>query len=171
MKFKYFQITEEESLNHIEQCLVSIEVRNKAIMELTDSFGSEECLQFSRGGIAAFSFISTPDKSIWKAVKHGFMPKAKTNELKMIAELPKSIDYQEVIKKYGFGGEMIIGEPTGASRGFPMYSSSIKGNRKTNFYVIKVPYDGEFKKEIHESLKELKEWEMIKGIDGDEGDK
>lgn len=165
VKFKYFQITETEALNHIEQCLVSIEVRNKAIQELSDKFGAYECLQFSRGGIAAFSFNSTPDKSVWKSVKHGFMPKAKTDELKMIADLPESIDYQDVIKKYGFGGEMIIGEPTGAGRGFPMYSSGIKGNRKTSFYVIKVPHDGEFKKQVHESLKEIKEWEMMKGIE------
>ncbi len=168
VKFKYFQITETETLNHIEQCLVSIEVRNKAIQELSNKFGADECLQFSRGGIAAFSFDSTPDKSIWKSVKYGFMPKAKTNELKMISDLPQSIDYQDVIKKYGFGGEMIIGEPTGAGRGFPMYSSGIKGNRKTGFYVIKVPYDSEFKKEVHESLKELKEWEMMKGIEESE---
>lgn len=165
MNFKYFQITEAEALEHIEQCIVSIEVRNKSIFNLTKAFGADECLQFSHGGIAAFTFSCTPDKTIWKSVKYGFFPKAKTKELKKISELPKSIDYQDVIKRYGFGNEMIIGEPTGASRGFPMYSSSIKGNRKSNFYVIKVPYNGEFKKEVHKSLKEIKKWEMMKGIE------
>ena len=165
MNFKYFQITETEALNRIEQCLVSIEDRDEAIKELTKKLGAYNCLQWSRGGIAAFCFHNTPDKTIWKNVKHGFMPKAKTDELKMIANLPEAIDYQDVIKKYGFGGEMIIGEPSGAGRGFPMHSSSLKGNRKTGFYAVKVPYEVEFKKSVHPSLVEIKEWEMMKGID------
>lgn len=165
MNFKYFQITEKETLDHIESCLVSIEVRGAAVKALSKKLGAYDCLQWNNGGIAAFCFSDRPDKAIWKSVKHGFMPKAKTDELRLLADIPKAVDYRDIIKKYGFGGEMIIGEPTGSGRGFPMHSSSIRGSRKTGFYAIKVPYQDEFDKEVHESLLEIKEWEMLKGME------
>ena len=168
IEYKYFQITEKETLDHIEHCLLSIGVRNKAIQELVKELGARECFQWNRGGIASFSFNARPDKAIWKKVKHGYMPKVKTEEYKLINSLPESIDYRDIIKKYSFGGEMILGEPTRPSGGFPMISSGIQGSRKNNFYVIKVPYQGEFDREVDKSLLEIKEWEMMKGID--EGD-
>jgi hypothetical protein len=165
MKFKYFQITEKETLDYIEQCLVSIEVRNAAVKTLAKKLDAYDCLQWNSGGIAAFCFISRPDKTVWKSVKHGFMPKAKTDELKLVGDIPKAIDYRDIIKKYGFGGEMIMGDPERAGGGFPMHSSYIKGSRKTGFYAVKVPYQDEFDKEVHDSLIEIKEWEMLKGIE------
>ncbi len=167
MKFKYFQITEQSTLDHIEKCLVSIKAREVALVELSKEFGAKDCLQYSSGGIAAFSFNynERPDKSVWKKVKHGFMPKVKTNEHMRIIETPPSIDYRDIIKKYSFGGEMIIGEPISPRGGFPMHSSSIKGSRKNNFYVIKVPYQNEFDRDVDSTLLEIKEWEMLKGMD------
>lgn len=164
MKFKYFQIMEKETLDQIESCLVSKETRNKALKELAKSFGSSEVLQFNGGGVAAFLFSDRPCKIAWKVVKHGYMPKAKSKELKLLSEAPKSTDYRDIIKKYGFGDEMILGEPKGPGMGFPMYSSSIRGDRETGFYAIKVPYQGDFDKAITGDLKEIQEWEVIKGI-------
>jgi len=164
MKFKYFQITEKETLDQIESCIVSIETRNKALKDLAKSFGSTEVLQFNLGGVAAFLFNVRPCKVTWKSVKHGYLPKAKTSELKLLLEVPKSTDYRDIIKKYGFGNEMILGDPAPGKSGFPMYSSNIKGNRKNGFYAIKVPYQGEFEKSVCGDLKEIQEWEMIKRI-------
>ena len=164
MKFKYLQITDKSVLNEIEACIVSIETRDKSLRDLAKKFGAYNCLQFSDGRVAGFEFSSRPEKTTWKNVKYGFMPKAKTSELKMMNDIPCQKDYRDTIKQYGFGGEMIIGQPNGVG-GFPMHSSSIKGNRKTSFYVIKVPFQGDFDKEVDQSLVEIKEWEMLKGID------
>ena len=163
MKFKYFQVMEKETLDQIESCLVSRETRNKALNDLAKSFGSFKVLQFNGGGVAAFLFNERPCKVSWKNVKHGYMPKAKSKELKLLSSVPVSTDYRDIIKKYGFGGEMILGVPTGRG-GFAMYSSSISGNRATGFYVIKVPYQDDFDKSTAGDLKEIQEWEMIKGI-------
>ena len=167
MKFKYFQITEQSTLDHIEECLVSIATREKSLAELAKKFGALECLVFSNGSIAAFKFKynERPDKAVWKKVKHGFMPKVKTNEHMRVIEVPKSIDHRDVIKKYGFGGEMFIGDQVPNGTGFRMHSSYIKGNRKTGFYAITVPYQDEFDREVHNSLLEIKEWEVLKGMD------
>lgn len=164
MKFKYFKITEKETLDEIEQCLVSSEKREIAIVSLIGELKANECFKYNGGIIAYFTFNSPPNKSSWKKVKHGYYPKVKSDENKLIRELPKQIDYRDVIKKYSFGNEMIIGEPNGR-RGFPVHSSSIKGNRKSNFYVIKVPYSEDFDREVHKSLVEIKEWEMMRGIE------
>ena len=169
MKFKYFQITEQSTLDHIEECLVSKINRGDALIALAKKFGARDCLQYNGGSVAAFTFDydKKPDKSVWKKVKHGFMPKVKTNENNRIIEIPKAMDYRDIIKQYNLGGEMIIGEPTSPTGGFPMYSSSIQGNRKTGFYAIKVPYVDVFDVDIDSSLTEIKEWEMIKGMDSE----
>ena len=170
MKFKYFQITEKETIDHIESCLDSILTREARLAELAKHFGALDCLCFNGGSIAAFkfSYTSRPDKSIWKKVKHGFMPKVKTNENKMLLDIPKSTNYRDIIKKYSFGGEMIIGEPTHSGSGFPMHSSGLMGNRKNRFWAIKAPYTGEFDRKVDGSLTELKEWEVTKGCDSSE---
>tara|TARA_R110002020_G_scaffold11199_1_gene42389 strand:- start:1619 stop:2122 length:504 start_codon:yes stop_codon:yes gene_type:complete len=165
VQFKYFKITQDEVLNKIEDCLKSIEVRNKAVAKLAKDLGSSEILQWNGGGVAAFKFESMPDRAIWKKVKHGFMPKAKTSELKLMRELPKEDDYRDIIKVYGLGGEMIMGEK--GSRGFKLHSSFLQGNRETNYYYITVPYQGDFDKDIDDSLIEIKEWEALKGVEGD----
>ena len=165
MKFKYFKITEQSALDDIELAIQSIEARDLAVKNLAKKLGAEDCLQFNGGEIAAFTFYVWPDKSIWKSVKHGFLPKVKTEEGKMVAALPKILDWQDVIKRYGFGHEMILGEPSANRRGFPMHSSSLKGNRESSFYAIKAPYTDEFDRELHVSLLELKEWEVLKAID------
>ncbi len=172
MKFKYLQITEKETLDHIEECLVSIRTEEVALFDLAKEFGAKECLQYSGGSVASFTFNygERPDKSVWKKVKHGFMPKVKTSEHKLLMGVPKSIDYRDIIKKYSFGGEMFIGEMSASGHGFKVHSSYLKGNRKTGFYVIVVPYADEFDREVDSSLVEIKEWEMIKGIDEQSND-
>jgi hypothetical protein len=165
MKFKYFKITEQSALDSIELALQSIEARALAVKTLVKKLGAYDCLQYNEGGIAAFAFSEIPDKTVWKYVKHGFLPRVKTKEHKMVVNLPKILEWQDVIKSYGFGREMIIGEPSANTRGFPMHSSSLKGNRHSSFYAIKVPYTEEFDREVHNSLIELKEWEVIKAID------
>ena len=165
MKFKYFKITEKSALDYIELALKSIEVRGVALKKLTEKLGAYDCLQYSGGGIASFEFKSTPDKSIWKKVKYGFLPKVKTNEQKMMAALPKRLEWQEVVKRYGFGGEMMIGDRVPGGTGIRMHSSYLKGNRASKFYAIVVPYSVEFDKEVHASLVEIKEWELIKAMD------
>lgn len=167
MKFKYFQITEKETLEHIEACLLSITAREGALAELAKKLGASDCLQFNGGSVAAFTFNSCPDRTVWKKVKYGFLPKVKTEENKMILAIPKSMNYRDIIKKYSFGGEMMIGG-LASSGGFKMHSSYIKGNRKTGFYAIVVPYADEFDREVGSSLIEIKEWEMLKGMDSSE---
>lgn len=167
MKFKYFQITDQSTLDKIEACIMSKIKRGESLAALAKKFGARECLQYSGGVVAAFVFGygKSPDKSTWKKVKHGFMPKVKADEYKLLCACPEQLDYRDTIKQYGFGGEMIIGEPTSPNSGFPMHSSGIQGNRKTGFYAIKVPYQDEFDREVAASLTEIKEWEMIKGMD------
>ncbi len=165
MQHKHFKITEESTLNDIESCLNSVQVRNEAIVELCNKLGSTEALQYQRGGIAAFKFNEAPCKKSWKKVKHGYLPKAKSDELKLMSDLPEVTSFNDVIKKYGLGDEMIIGEPKAGGMGFPMHSSYIRGNRKTNFYAVSVPYKGDFNIDIHPSLLEIKEWEVIKALD------
>jgi hypothetical protein len=165
MQFKYFKITAQASLDAIELALQSIEVRDLAVKCLADKLGAYDCLQFSDGGIAAFKFKSAPDKAKWKKSKYGFLPKAKTDEQKMMVSLPRLLDWKEVIKRYGFGHEMIIGDRVPNGTAFRMHSSYLKGNRKSSFYAIVVPYSGDFEKEVHQSLVELKEWEILKAID------
>ena len=167
MKFKYFQITEQETLDHIEKCLQSIVDREAAMVKLAKKFGARDCMQYSAGGVAAFTFdyANRPDKAVWKKVKHGFMPKVKTKENKLLIDAPKSIDYRDIIKKYSFGNEMFIGEMSSSGRGFKMHSSYIRGSRKTGFYAITVPYSDKFDREVHDSLVEIKEWEVLKGMD------
>ena len=165
MKFKYFKITEQSALDDIELAIQSIEVRDLAVKNLTKKLGAEDCLQFQGGNIAAFTFSVWPDRSIWKSVKHGFLPKVKTEEGKMVSALPKILDWQNVIERYGFGSEMMIGDRAQNGTGFRMHSSSLKGNRHSSFYAIKAPYTDEFDREVHESLIELKEWEVLKAID------
>ena len=165
MKFKYFKITEQSALDDIELAIQSIEARDLAVKNLAKKLGAEDCLQFNGGEIAAFTFYVWPDKSIWKSVKHGFLPKVKTEEGRMVAALPKILDWQDVIKRYGFGSEMIIGERSANGTGFRMWSSSLKGNRHSSFYAIKAPYTDEFEREVHDSLIEIKEWEVLKAID------
>ena len=167
MKHKYFQITEQSTLDHIANCLASISTRESSLAALAEKLGARQCLQFNGGGVAAFSFNGRPDKAVWKVVKHGFMPKVKTDENKLLEAIPRSIDYRDTIKKYGFGGEMLIGDQA-AGGGFRMHSSFLKGNKKTGFYAINVPYQGEFDREVHSSLLEIKEWEMLKGMDSSE---
>ena len=164
MKFKYFKITEKQCLDEIELALQSREARDLAVKNLAEKLGAIDCLQFSEGSIAGFRFNSPPDRAVWKVVKHGFLPKVKTNEQKMIAELPKLIDYREIIKRYGFGGEMIIGDHSQRG-GFRMHSSYIKWNRNSGFYAIVVPYTESFEREVHPTLLELKEWEVMKAIE------
>lgn len=167
VKFKYFKITEQATLDHIEECLVSMSTRENALAVIAKEFGALECLCYNNGGIAAFKFeySKQPDRKIWKKVKHGFMPKVKTNENKKLIAIPKSVDYRDIIKKYGLGNEMLIGENTGS--GFRMHSSFIKGSRKTGFYAITVPYHDEFDKKLDNSLVEIKEWELLKGMDSE----
>jgi hypothetical protein len=165
MKFKYFKITEQSALDDIELALKSIEVRDLAVKNLADKLGAYDCLQYTHGGIAALKFYSTPDKLVWKKVKHGFLPKVKTEEYKILSGLPTLLEWQDVIKRYGFGHEMMIGDRVPNGTGFRMHSSSIKGNRKSSFYAIKAPYADEFDREVHDSLVELKEWEVLKAID------
>jgi hypothetical protein len=165
MKFKYFKITENSALNDLELALQSIETRDLAVKKLAEKIGAYDCVQFSEGSIAGFTFYSNPDKAVWKKVKHGFLPKVKTNEYLMLAQLPAQRDYRDVIKRYGFGREMIIGGRSENGRGFRMHSSYVKGNRKSGFYAIVVPYTEEFDREVHASLLELKEWEVIKAIE------
>ena len=167
MKFKYFKITEQSALDDIELAIQSIDTRDLAVKNLTKKLGAEDCLQFQDGDIAAFTFYTCLDRSIWKSVKHGFLPKVKTEEGKMVSALPKILDWQDVIGRYGFGGEMMIGERSASGTGFMMHSSSLKGNRQSSFYAIKVPYTDEFDREVHDSLAELKEWEVLKAIDED----
>ena len=170
MKFKYFQITEQSTLDHIEECLLSISVRESALAALAKEFGALECSVSSGGGIAAFKFnySERPDKAAWKKVKHGFMPKVKTKENKKLIGVPKSIDYRDIIEKYNFGHEMLIGEQSASGMGFKMHSSYLRGSRKTGFYAITVPYQNEFEREVDASLVEIKEWEVLKGIDSSE---
>ena len=170
MKFKYFQITEQSTLDDIEKCLISINAKEVALFNIAKTFGARECLQYSGGSVAAFKFDynSKPDRSVWKKVKHGFMPKVKTDENKLLSEIPKSMDYRDLIKKYNLGGEMLIGEQSFSGMGFKMHSSYVRGNRKTGFYAITVPYQDDFDREIDGSLIEIKEWEMIKGMDTNE---
>lgn len=170
MKFKYFQITESKTIQHIKECLESISVREAKLAELAKSFGALECLVFSGGSIAAFKFKydERPDKKVWKKVKHGFMPKVKTNERMRVIEIPKSIDYRDVIKKYGFGNEMLIGDQVSGGTGFRMHSSHLKGNAENNFWAIVVPYQKEFDRKVDDSLVEIKEWEVTKGCDSSE---
>lgn len=163
MKNKYFKITEKSTLDEIESCLVSSENKKKFLDKLTDDFGASYCLQYNGGDVAAFKFDKMPDRKVWKKVKHGFLPKVKTKENKLLCESPKVTSYKDVIRKYKFGDEMIIGEHTG--RGFAMHSSYIKGNRKSGEYFIVAPFKGEFDREVHESLLEVKEWEMMKAIE------
>jgi hypothetical protein len=165
MEFKYFKITEQSALDNIELAIKSIEARDLAVKNLAEKMGAYDCLQYNQGSIAAFKFYSTPNKSIWKKVKHGFLPKVKTDEQKMIVALPKLLDWQEVIKRYGFGHEMMIGDRVPNGTGFRMHSSYLKGNRESSFYAIVVPFIDEFIKEVHISLVELKEWEVLKAID------
>ena len=165
MKFKYFKITEKTALDAIELAIQSIEVRDLAVKKLAEELGAHDCLQFSGGSIAAFKFYSKPDKAIWEKAKHGFLPKVKTDECKMMRALPKQLDYRDVIKQYGFGNEMIIGERAPTGTAFRMHSSHIKGNRKSAFYAIVVPYTEDFDREVHASLLELKEWEVLKAIE------
>ena len=165
MKFKYFKITEQSALNDIELAIKSHEDRDVAVEKLAKKLGAYDCLQFSEGSIAGFKFYSNPDKAIWKKVKHGFLPKVKTDEHLMVAKLPKRLDYIEVIVQYGFGHEMLIGDRVPNGTAFRMHSSYIRGNRQSAFYAIVVPYNDEFDREIHESLLELKEWEVLKAID------
>ena len=165
MKFKYFKITEKQAIDDIELAIQSIEVRDVAVKELSEKVGAYNCLQFSEGSIAGFKFNSNPDKAIWKKVKHGFLPKVKTAEYRIMAELPKKLDYRDIIKQYGFGGERMIGERVPNGTAFRMHSSYIKGNRKSAFYAIVVPYEEEFNREVHPTLLELKEWEVLKAIE------
>ena len=165
MKFKYFKITEQSALDDIELAIQSIEVRDLAVKELAEKLGSYDCLQYSEGSVAAFKFYSTPDKSVWKKVKHGFLPKVKTEEYKMVSGLPPLLEWQEVIKRYGFGHEMMIGDRVPNGTGLRMHSSYLKGSRNSSFYAVVVPYTDEFDREVHESLLELKEWEVLKAID------
>lgn len=170
MQFKHFQITEQSVLDQIEACIVSKIKRSDALNALSKKFGAKDFLQYNGGGIAAFNFgydANNPDKTVWKKVKHGFMPKVKTDEYKLLCDCPEQLDYRDIIKQYGLGGEMIIGEPTTPNGGFPMYSSSIQGNRETGFYAIKVPYVDTFDVTICPSLTEIKEWEVVKGVSGD----
>jgi hypothetical protein len=165
MDFKYFKITEKSALDDIELAIQSIETRDLEVGKLTEKLGAYDCLQYSEGSIAAFKFYSTPDKSVWKRVKHGLLPKVKTDEYKMMSELPKQLDYRDVIKQYGFGKEMMIGDRVPNGTALRMHSSYIKGNRESGFYAIVVPYTGEFDREVHPSLVEIKEWEVLKAID------
>jgi hypothetical protein len=165
MDFKYFKITEQSALDDIELAIQSIETRNLKVEKLTEKLGAYDCLQFSEGSVAAFKFYSSPDKAIWKKSKHGFLPKVKTDEYKMMSELPKQLDYRDVIKQYGFGEEMMIGDRVPNGTAIRMHSSYIKGNRESGFYAIVVPYTDEFDREVHPSLVELKEWEVLKAID------
>ena len=165
MNFKYFKVTEQSVLDHIEECILSIIARREALDKLAEQFGSYECLLFTGGDIAAFKFkyAEQPDRKIWKKTKYGFMPKVKTEEYKLICAAPVAIDHQETVKKYGFGHEMILGDQVSGG-GFSMHSSHIRGNRKTNFYVVVVPYTDKFEREVDKSLFEIKVLEMLKGM-------
>jgi len=163
MLHKYFKINCKNALDEIESCLLFITTRDSALKDLADKFGAKDCLQFNGGGVAAFSFNVTPDRSVWKKVKHGYMPKVKTNENRELNDIPPSKNHNGIIRKFGFGDEMLEGENTG--RGFRIHSSYLKGNRKTNDYFIIVPYQDTFDKEANNDLTEVKKWEMIKALD------
>lgn len=167
MNYKYFRITDQETINYIDECIESRATRESALSDLAKQFGALECLVFSGGSIAAFKFDYSvrPDKLIWKKVKHGFMPKVKTSENKQLLAVPSAIDYRDIIKKYGFGGEMIIGDASPSGHGFKMHSSYLRGNQKNKFWVIVVPYQQEFDRDVDANLVELKEWEVVKGCD------
>ncbi len=171
MNYKYFRITDQETINYIDECIESRKTREIALSDLAKKFGALECLLFSGGSIAAFKFDYSvrPDKAVWKKVKHGFMPKVKTDENKQLLAVPRSIDYRDIIKKYGFGGEMTLGDPSPSGFGFKMHSSYLRGSQKNNFWAIVVPYQKDFDREVDQSLVEIKEWELIKGIDSGEG--
>ena len=164
MKFKYFKITEQSTLDHIEECLVSVTKRERANLDLSKKFGAKEVFMYDSGGIGYFVFDSLPDMTLWKKVKHGFMPRAKTNEQNLMRELPEQLQYNDIIKKYNLGGEMIIGERVNG-RGFSMHSSYVRGSRKSGFYAIVVPYQKDFDRDIDDSLVEIKEWELLKEIE------
>jgi hypothetical protein len=165
MRYKYFQITEKSTLELVVLALQSMKIRDLAVKSLAQKLGAYDCLQYRGGEVAAFKFKATPDKSVWKKSKYGFLPKAKTDEQQRVKALPELVRWQSVLELYGFGDEMIIGEREHGRTGFPLHSSYLKGRRKTLFYVIVVPYTKEFDRKVHKSLVELKEWEVLKAIE------
>lgn len=166
VNWKYFQITNQEHLLFIKDRLESRDRAIEAAIALRDEVGAKEVYQYNTGAVAAFCFYGSKvdlDMTIWKKVKDGHMPRAKTDLAKKVKELPRIENANDVCKFYGFGGEMVLGEQTG--RGFKMHSSYIRGVKGSDFWCISVPYNEEFEKEVSESLIELKEWEMLKKLD------
>ena len=166
VNWKYFQITNLDHIKFIKECLESRDKAIDAAIALRDKVGAKEVYQYNTGAVAAFCFYGSKveiDMTIWKKVKDGHMPRAKTDLAKEVKDLPRIENANEVCKFYGFGGEMVLGEQTG--RGFKMHSSYIRGIKDSDLWCMSVPYTGEFKKEVDRSLIELKEWEMLKMID------
>lgn len=166
VNWKFFKITNEEHVKFIHDALASRDKAIDAAIQLRDKVGAKEVYQYDTGSVAAFCFYGSKvyiDMTVWKKVKNGHMPRAKTELAKEVKDLPKIKDANDVCKFYGFGGEMVLGEQT--ARGFKMHSSYVRGVKGTGTWCISVPYTGEFEKSIDPSLIELKEWEMLKLID------
>lgn len=166
VNWKYFEITKKESFEFIESALDSRNASIDAANDFCKKVGAVDVFQYNTGAIAAISFYGSKteiDMKVWKKVKDGHMPRAKTELAKEMQNLPKIINANDVCRDYGFGGEMVLGGK--GVRGFKMHSSYIKGVRKSNKWFICVPYNDDFNKAVDGSLIERKEWEVLKSMD------
>lgn len=167
VEFKFFKIVCPVALDELKQIRARKQVRQDAILELVKEFGAEYAREYRRGGIAYFSFPCghSIDGRVWKKAHDGLYPKARTAEVEKIRALPPAEQFENVLSRWGLGGEMVLGAPVGPRGGFPMHSSHLLGDFGKQFFYIKVPYTGEYDKPTPEGLVEIKEWEALKGMD------
>ncbi len=165
VQFKFFQIVDEKAIGDIAAVRAGRQARQDAIVALVAEFGADHAREYNDGGLAYFSFPQghTIDRKVWKKSHDGFLPKVRTAEFERLRALPAVVDFDGVIDRWGLGNEMVIGPSTG--RGFPMHSSHLQGDFEKKFFYVKVPYTGEYDKPTPDGLKEIKEWEALKGMD------
>lgn len=167
VQFKFFQIVDEKAKGDIAAVRMGRQARQDAIIALLKEFGADEIKIYGEMVIDAVVFPRghVIDSSVWKKRRGGWVPKVKTDEAEKLAALPKCEAFESVLERWGLGGEMVPGEPTRSGGGFPMHSSHLLGSFKNNFFYVKVPYTGEYDKPTLDGLKEIKEWEALKGMD------
>lgn len=170
VKWKFYQIVSAAVIADIMAIRQEKQKRQDAIIELVKKFGAEEAKVYSGQRLACFVFPRDHeiDRDVWKKADGGWLPKVKTKNGELIKTLPPAREFNDVLGQFGLGGEMVIGQPAAGQRGFPMYKSQLQGSFKNQFFYVKTPYQGEYKKSTPDGLKEIKEWEALKGEDDGE---
>lgn len=156
--YKFFQITDALDLKFIQDAHQSEIDYQQKVLDMAQDFGAVRAFFYNRSKeVAYFIFNNTPDRDIWKKANNGFLPKVSTEPAKLLRDLALPTKPEDVFERYGLANHSVL-------LGLAEYYTYLDGVNDGPMFLA-VPYEGEWTFDLPKSLREVKEWQMMKAID------